>query len=1427
MTEYNTQVRKPLNEQDFEKHSTVLFRVLLKDPNVKRVGRRGLGQKGVDLVGNRNRQPGKVVGIQCKLKGEGKKLSEAEVRREVTKALKFRPKLTEYFIVTTAGDDTAFDELTLTLQQEQKKKGRNIKIAVWGWETVEQHINENQEAKDAFDAGFSPGLKQVRDQLGAIEKGQKKQASGKQVAELAALLEVSKAQQNKLPTAYADRELQRAASIALKRRGFGEADWLKEISAVAEKARTGECSLASAQVRADVAQRAARANASPETLTTAKQYWDFVQRVDPGRKDPIYNALLADASGDIDKAVRLLRAVNTPDAIGVLFNLLWRSKGDEAAFKWAEIEKIEAKQFNAPGVINYLLKQVENGRSDQAFADVSSLPQKFFDDCPALHSIKANLILSTILPKDQKQLIFGGLPLDPRLIQLASGHASRAKIKEARAEIGHVLAQAKELSLTAIPEFLEELDLWLQLEDSDTSAAGKERLRQELSDPSKTLRRVRLALAYQVPFNQEALSRQLKVRKEIAGWDIDESFAALMLAYHSNDNAKMASFFDENRVELFKQEQLSRGPLIAIETEVLARVGRFSDAKLRLAEAPKFLTKEQVTRLGQVIDSIETGSEVERLKRQYLEEGNLNSLRVLVGAAAQKGDHHQVAEYAPTLARETKQASDFRLAVSALYNERKYTGVLELSGELSDIYALDKEFKSIRAWSLFQLGESLQARTLARELYAERGSRNDRELAINTAMESGDWGYIQSILASELAKISTLDAPTLIRLSKLALESGSPYVDQFRNAALERFPDNPYVFLSAYTLAVERGVEQHDEEAHLWFQKAVALSGKDGPVQSVPFKELLDKTKGWNEHVDSVGRLFGDSKLPIFIAAKGLRRQPVEMIIGQALRNRGDTEPAHQVPILAFSGARQRVSLAGIKHIALDSTAIFTLDFLGLLESVIGGFERVVIAPTTLSNLFLQRQFLRFGQPSQAKKAQRIINLIAEKKLKVLSGLPPAPLQLRAEVGSDLADMLTVASQEKALVVRSAPIHKLGSLLEETADLAAHQAVLTDTRSILEYLSESGKIDASVKQNAEAYLNQVDKGWSDAPAVVADAKLYLDALSVTYLDHVGVLEALATAMSEVYVHEDVEKNARALLKHSEFSLDVLSAIERIRSKLSAGMDAGRVVFCKRRPTGTADDEEDEDEFNSFPTMDLLSDLSSFEAVIADDRFLNKDKNWSQGDKAVQTATTVDILAWFRESGKISQAEYWQSMHALRQAGYSYLPIERDELLHHVGVATCNDDGVVETPELTAIRENISLPKRADIYRIADEPWLVNVRYAFVQAVRELWSSKPASDTFEARGDWLLHCLPKPLTWCFDPADQRQWAVAVQQSIGQFGLFAFFIGGDQQLRQRYAKWIDDRLFYPLEANQPALMRQVIEFAKFYVIKLLKVDDGEDP
>ncbi len=97
MTGYkSTQIRKPSEETEFEKQSVVLFREILKDPNVKRVGRRGQGQFGVDVVGRRNGNVKSVVGIQCKCKGDGKELTEKEVRTEVARALKFSPRLSEY-----------------------------------------------------------------------------------------------------------------------------------------------------------------------------------------------------------------------------------------------------------------------------------------------------------------------------------------------------------------------------------------------------------------------------------------------------------------------------------------------------------------------------------------------------------------------------------------------------------------------------------------------------------------------------------------------------------------------------------------------------------------------------------------------------------------------------------------------------------------------------------------------------------------------------------------------------------------------------------------------------------------------------------------------------------------------------------------------------------------------------------------------------------------------------------------------------------------------------------------------------------------------------------------------------------------------------------------------------------------------------------
>lgn len=152
----STIIPMPANDKDFEEKCVVLFSGLLGDPNVKTYGARGQGQSGLDLIGRRGRDPMQPVGVQCKLKTKGGRLTGKEIRDETAAALTVTPPLTEYYIVTTASDEPAFDLLALELSQEQQALGRTIDIQVFGWETLQQKIRGDLRARDAFDPGHSP-----------------------------------------------------------------------------------------------------------------------------------------------------------------------------------------------------------------------------------------------------------------------------------------------------------------------------------------------------------------------------------------------------------------------------------------------------------------------------------------------------------------------------------------------------------------------------------------------------------------------------------------------------------------------------------------------------------------------------------------------------------------------------------------------------------------------------------------------------------------------------------------------------------------------------------------------------------------------------------------------------------------------------------------------------------------------------------------------------------------------------------------------------------------------------------------------------------------------------------------------------------------------------------------------------------------------
>lgn len=1421
-----TQIPKPANDAEFEANCVILFRNILKDPNVHRLGTSGQAQDGVDIVGHRDGNTHQIVGIQCKLKSVGSKLTSSEVRTEVALALGYAPQLAEYFIVTTSKDDTKLTQLAQSLMQTQAAAGRKLQIIVWGWDTLQEKIHQYEEAKRAFDPGFSPSLEAHDRKLDTILSLQEKAATQDQVAALERRISATAPKSSLLlPAEFAQRELDSCLSRILRRRGFAGIDTSAELAALADRAISGDLSLASSGSRGKLCDRAARANAMPGTLEKARELRSAAAMIDPSCDLVIADALLQEASGDVDASLRYLRDHSDPEARSALFGVLLRQRGAVAALDWVGHQRLTPSDFSGLGVLNLIIVEANHRHFDQALAFIEATPDSYFDHFPALRLVRAQLNLAVILPSDQQEAVQNGLPINPRDLQFATDEGSQRRLTAAGEDMRVLIELLRELDLEERRGFFEEFSLWIRLENTSTRATALDQLAREIADPAKTLRRVRLALAYEVPFNTAALERHLAQQKRIGGWSSDERFAAFLIVYRSRDFEKIREFFEHHRDDLFGQDDLPRSMLAVLEIEILARTGRLKEARHRIAHhTGRDLTPEQVEDLKKLVDSVETGNEAEGLRLKYLESKNLTDLRILVSALQARKDLHQLTTFAPILARGTRRREEFDLALRCLFSAEHHEELLRLTDDLPDLVGLDDEYSALKGWTFYKVGEVMKARAIAHDLLARRHVASDRELAINTSIESGDWGHIQAILAREVQRTDSLLPTDLMRLARIALEAGSPYVDQFRDAALEAAPDDPQVNLTAYMLETERGGAHREERAHSWFLKAVEKSGPDGPIQMVSLHELVDQTPRWTERTQEVYAQLRQAEMPLFLAAKGVRRQLMEITLGQALRNSSLDAPRIKPPIFAFSGARSPVDLTSTKAVAFDITALVTLDHVGLLDTALAYFKSSTIAPTTLALLFMERQFLKVRQPSEIARARRIQSLIS-------AGVELLPITAgnasgrTSEMGQELAAMLEAAEAGNGVVVRSAPVAKIGSFLDETVDMTGHLSSLTDTLTVLRFLSDNGKIDTAVRNAAQTYLTQVDKGWTGAQPISPTLTLYLDDLTVTYLDHTDLLAPLTQSVAKVIVSDLLNKQTRNDLQQGLHAEAMLAAVESIRSSVARGVERGRVQFSSRHRQKDKTDHASDSLFDTVPTLDLLSDLQDIDAIVVDDRGLNKLPVWTDGSgRSAVTATTTDILNALWKSGSIDDAAHWQARHRLRLAGYYAVSTDTSELVHHLSNASIADGVIRETPELRAIRESLAMAQIHDCFIPSEVIWLNSIRLAIHSTIRNLWHTASEIGRAAAQSDWLVAIMPVPLEWCLSPEDDSTWAAAIEQAATQIGLLLVFSETDAQRRKSYYNWLNQKFGELLVARHPEVRLAVISFLRSYIERLVEDDNG---
>ncbi len=143
-------LRKPENWEDFESLCKKLWGEIWRCNEIKKNGRKGQIQNGVDIYGIPKGEEF-YFGIQCKGKDEysHKQPSKNEIDKEINLAKSFKPPLGKFYFATTANKDSKIEEYIRIKDIENRQK-ELFEIHLFSWEDIVDLIDENKQTHDWY-----------------------------------------------------------------------------------------------------------------------------------------------------------------------------------------------------------------------------------------------------------------------------------------------------------------------------------------------------------------------------------------------------------------------------------------------------------------------------------------------------------------------------------------------------------------------------------------------------------------------------------------------------------------------------------------------------------------------------------------------------------------------------------------------------------------------------------------------------------------------------------------------------------------------------------------------------------------------------------------------------------------------------------------------------------------------------------------------------------------------------------------------------------------------------------------------------------------------------------------------------------------------------------------------------------------------------
>ena len=1218
------------------------------------------------------------------------------------------------------------------------------------------------------------------------------------------------------PTDIVDQKIKDETEKIRKSRFFGEFNRIGSSLALARKLIEGELSGGTDVVRRQSLAWCVQLLAIDD-LCKAESYFARAKELGTCPEIDIAAAFISSRKDDKEAALSTLAGIDSPVSRSAALMVVTHHDGPQEAVDWLKKAGIDATNLDPDGKCFLLARQFELADWEAAQSSLDVLTDDDLRDAPFLHHMVAVTHLLRAVPDELSSDVLNQPPFDAVNFPLASDLAALEAHRAAR----HCFIKAAEIARKLDCPIAEKTDneyaLWLELRDPDESDTGRKRLESKLRDPTTALNLVRLGVQFGIRLDLDAIEREIERQIALNGKiTSDAAIARLALAFMQPTPEDAANYIARHHDTL--AEHIDKKYMQFVQIELFARAGQLEQAKKCLdILLEDGLSEGQERRLRGIIAEAEGADPVERHKEQFKETDSLHDLELLVGELEIRNDWDGLSEYGRILFERTHALGDGERLATALHNTQEYEPLAEFLESNKTLLEQSEKLQMLYCLSLYHEGALLEARSKLAELGDDWDDPNYRTLHINLGISLGDWNSVSAFVANECKKKDKRNAQELIGTAQLAVGLDSiSHAKELIFAAAEKGKDDADVLGTAYFLATKAGWE--DQKVSQWMHKAATISGDDGPIGKMTLRDLLDRKPEWDQRTSKISQRLTRGELPMFLAAQAFNTSLCDLMFLRAWANLAECDPRRRGVVPAYSGQRQPTRLNTDGQVGIDATALLTLSFLNLLDEALDAFDTVHVPHSTLGWLFEEKQRVTFHQPSRIKDAHGVRDLLATGALEELSPSTVPDSDLSDQVGNELA--LFIAEAEKVrheddsqrIVVQSSPVHRVASLMEEEADLTAHATVLSSCQSIVDKLRQKGQITASEEQKARAYLQLREKPWPNQPQIADRAILYLDALSVKYFLHLGILGKLRAAGFRPIISPGMVSEINLLISYAGVSGEVEDAIERIRSTVNSRIESGKIKVSKRINVS----QSKERLIYEHPTAGVSFLARHCDAIITDDRFLNQHANIGNGDGPTPIFSTLDLIDALVTTGAIKDEERLEYRTQLRRAGYFFVPVSEDELAHHLDASMVEDDKFVETAELKAIRENILQVRMSTWLQLPkEEPWLKTLLHSCHRALAQMWKANIDFVKARARSEWIL-CI----------IDVRGWAHTVGMEGGEnivkskFGesilsLLSLGIELSPGVRDEYLRWVDERVLAPLKERNPDMFSDLLESYKGHI------------